>query len=184
MFDAFRFCSSADPGREKLLSKFGSLVVTTLSVVLVSGCAHISIQPKDPQLLSLEQFARDVTVHLKSVDPKNYEQYQHKLGEEITPGVLRQLRQRGDCAKSPAEIKAKVQAMNKANQAALVKIDTAEFPAKATETGLVPVEIKGSVITIGADGKERPPAKFDLLYLVGTNKVNHKFVIASIQIKQ
>jgi len=184
MFDAFRFCSSGDSGRQKLLNAFRSAVITTLPVLLLSGCAHISIQPKDPQLLSLEQFARDVTVHLKSVDPKNYEEYQHLLGQEISPGVLKQLKQHGACAKTPAEIKAKVQAMNKANQAALVKIETAEFPAKATDTGLVPVEVKGSVITIGADGKEKPPAKFDLLYLVGTNKANHKFVIASIQVKQ
>jgi hypothetical protein len=183
MFDAFRFCSSANLASQKLLSKFRTALVTTLSVFLVSGCAHISIQPKDPQLLSLEQFARDVTVHLKSLDPKNYEQYQHKLGEEITPGVLKQLKQRGECAKSPADIKAKLQAMNKANQASLVKVETADFPGKATEAGLVPVEVKGSVITIGGDGKEKPPVKFDLLYLVGTNKTNHKFVIASIQFK-
>lgn len=183
MFEAFRFCRLADPVRQKLLSKLRSVAVATLPVLLLSGCAHISIQPKDPQLLSLEQFARDVTVHLKTIDPKNYEQYQHKLGEEITPGVLKQLKQRGQCAKTPAEIKAKLQAMNKSNQASLVKVETAEFPGKATDTGLVPVEVKGSVITIGGDGKERPPEKFDVLYLVGTNKANHKFVIASIQFK-
>jgi hypothetical protein len=183
MFDAFRFCSSANPARKKLLSTLRSGVVTTLSVLLVSGCAHISIQPKDPQLLSLEQFARDVTVHLKSLDPKSYEQYQHKLGEEISPGVLKKLKENGKCAKTPAEIKAKVQAMNKANEASLVKVETADFPGKADEHGLVPVEVKGSVITIGGDGKEKPPVKFDVLYLVGTNKINHKFVIASIQFK-
>jgi hypothetical protein len=96
---------------------------------------------------------------------------------------LKQLKQRGQCAKTPAEAKAKVQAMNKSNQASLVKVEATEFPGKATDNGLVPVEVKGSVITIGGDGKERPPEKFDVLYLVGTNKANHKFVIASIQLK-
>ena len=183
MFDVFRFTTIRATGNQNFLSKVTPIVACVFSATLVSGCAHITIQPKDPQLVSIEQFARDVTTHLMSVDPKNYEQYQHSLTSEVAPGVLKQLKQRGACAKSPAEIKARVTAMNKANQAALVKIETADFPGKATDAGLVPVEVKGIVVTINA-GKEVRPTKFDLLYLVGTDKNTHKLMIASITPKK
>jgi hypothetical protein len=183
MFDIFRVSTLRAKGSQNFLSKVIRVVAFVIPLVLISGCAHITIQPKDPQLISIEQFARDVTVHLMSVDPKNYEQYQHLLTVEITPGALRQLKQTGHCAKSPSEIKARVQAMNKANQASLVKIEAADFPGKATEAGLVPVEVKGTIVTISGDGKEKPPARFDLLYLVGTNKATHKYLIANVQVR-
>lgn len=183
MFDNFWVRALTAEGNRKLLDRVFPLIGIFLFPLFVSGCAHISLQPKDPQLIALEQFARDVSVHLMSADPKTYEQCQHALAREIVPGVLKQLKERGACAKSQAEIKSRVQAMTKANQACMVKIESADFPSKVTEAGLVPVEVKGSVITIVGNQKEKP-TKFDLLFLIGTNKKDpKKLVVASIQIK-
>jgi hypothetical protein len=184
MFDNFHVWIFRAIGSQHLPKAVSLLTVSFLFVFFSSACAHIELQPgkKDTQLLSLEQFARDATVHLMSTDPKTYEHFQLELIEEITPGVLSQLKARGACAKSPAEIKARVQALSKTNTTCVVRIEGADFPAKATQNGLVPIEVHGMVLTkIGS--KPEKPAKFDLVYLVGTNKSTQKPIIASIQIK-
>jgi hypothetical protein len=157
-------------------------IVSILSVFLSAACAHIELQPKDPQLLALEQFARGVALHLMNTDPKTYEGYQHTLTQEITPGVLNKLKERGTCPKSEADIKANLATMTNAKRGCLVEIESSSFPERATSAGFVPVEVKGKVTNQVGDSQEKPSA-FDLILLIGTNKNTQKPVVTSIQFK-
>jgi hypothetical protein len=151
--------------------------VFVLSVCLLSACAHIEVQPKDPQLKSMEEFARTVTLHLMDTNSKTYESYQSKLVNEVAPGVLNQLKARGLCAKSQAEA---AEHALKMSADSLVRIEAADFPAKATQSGLVPVEVRGRVL-VPVRVKGAKPSQFHIVYLVGTNKITHQLIIASVQ---
>lgn len=161
-----------------------SLIVASICIFFGTGCSHIALQPKDTdtQLLALEHYAREVSIHLLNTDPKTYEQYQHLLTQEITPGVLNKLKERRSCASSEAEIKSAIDSAIKDKHGCQVTIISSEFPARATDSGFVPIEVKLSVLNTKGDRKDLP-VNFDLILLVGVNKHTNKPVITSIQFK-
>jgi hypothetical protein len=178
MFSISRIWTERSASSNKFSGAIAALTAMSC-ITLFSSCAHIELQPKDPELQSLQKFANDVTVHLKDTSPATYEQYQSLLIEEVAPGVLNQLKAHGWCAKSAAEAKI----LAKTQVACIVNLNPTDFPAKATETGLVPVEISGNVVKAGSTTSGKKAAKFHIVYLVGTNRVTHKPIIASVQIR-
>jgi hypothetical protein len=167
----------------KICFRFLTLaLIPVTSVAFLSSCAHIEVQPKDPQLKTMEDFVRIVSVHILEVDPSTYAEYQNMLTTEVAPGVLSQMKKRHLAAQSAAEVKSRVDQLTKSNESTKVQIETAEFPSRATETNLVPIEVKGEVVKTSGDTKGQP-SKFDIIYLVGINKSTQLPIIASLQMK-
>ena len=158
------------------------LTYLALAIMGISGCANITIQPKDPELLALGNFADQATLHLFEANPLTYEQYQEALEQDIAPNILSQLRAKGSIAKSKEQAKQISQTMENTHQRCLIKIESTTFPQKATAQGLIPIEVQGTFVKTSNDVSKL--SKFDVLYLVGNIPKTKKPIIASIQIKK
>ncbi len=153
-----------------------------LALTVLSGCANIRIQPKDPELIALGNFADQVTLHLFEMNPSTYEQYQGMLDKDLDPALLTQLRSKGSCAKSKEQVKQAVQTMTKTNSRALIHIESTTFPSTATPQGLVPIEVQGTSVKTEKDISRA--SKFDVIYMIGTNVKTKQPLVASFEIKK
>jgi hypothetical protein len=181
MFDIYGPGNFAARGKWSAKKILSCVVGGLGAVVLLSSCAHITLEPgkKDQELIGMESFARDVTVHLLDTSPGTYEKYQAMLVSEVAPGVMAQLKAKGLCAKSPVEIKSRVAAMSKAKRECEVKVEQTDFPSKVTPEGLVPVEVTGTIVVSTNEAKGKP-SKFHFVYGIGTSKSTHKPIVASV----
>jgi hypothetical protein len=132
-----------------------------LSGIMLTSCAHIELQPKDQELVKLQDFARSVAKHIYDNDPHTYMNSQDALRKEVTPQILRQLQDRSLSPKSGPEAKQKLELMRESDGEGGVKIEWADFAGKATSSGLVPVEVKG------VRGNATHAEKFDIVLYVG-----------------
>jgi hypothetical protein len=148
-----------------------------LSSLILTSCAHIEVQPKDEQLVKLENFARVVTKHIYDNDPSSYLSNQNSLKSEVTPPVHSELASKSLCAKTPAEAQAKLKALKQSGSESGFKIESADFSGKTTEQGLVPVEVKG------VTGSLTKPEKFDIVLFIGFKPKSNTPVIGEINIK-
>ncbi len=153
-----------------------------LAVQIMFSCANIELQPKDPELIALGNFADQATIHLFEMNPNTYEQYQSLIEQDFAPNILSQLKARGACCKSTAEVRKTLEEMQKSNQRVLIRIQSTTFPSKATKIGLVPIEVKGSYVkSINNISKA---SNFDVLYLIGNSVTTKRPIVASIEIKK
>jgi len=163
--------------------KISSLVFClTLIAIAISGCANITLQPKDPELIALRNFADQATTHLFEQNPLTYEKYQNMLDRDIAPNLLVQLKAKGTCAKSKDEIKSTVKSLDKTNNRRLILVQSITFPSKTTPQNLVPIEVQGTCVKTTNDISTA--SKFDVLYLIGTNVKTKQPIIASLEIKK
>jgi hypothetical protein len=156
-------------------------ILVSLSLLLV-GCSNITIKPKDPELIALENFARKVTTELFELNPSTYSEFQKSLEKDIAPDVLSQLNKKGLYANSKTQIQKNIQLMDVSHKRCLIRIDSTFFPSKATAQGLIPIEVQGSAVKTLNDMSKA--SKFDVLYLVGTRTGTKEPIIASIEIKK
>ncbi len=159
-----------------------ALAYLALTVIALSACAKITIQPKDPELIALGNFADLATMHLFEMNPATYEQYQGALEKDIAPNILAQLRAKGTCAKSKDQVKQIAKSMEKNNQRCLIKVEETTFPEKATAQGLIPIEVQGICVKTTSDTSKA--SKFDVLYLIGDNPKTKQPMVASVEIKK
>jgi hypothetical protein len=153
-----------------------------LTLIAASGCANITLKPKDPELIAFESFANKVTAHIFEVNPDTYNEYQKLLSREIAPNVLSQLNKAGIYASSKDQIQQNIKAMNLQHKRYLIRIDSTNFPSKATAQGLIPIEVQGTCVKTLNDTSKA--SRFDVLYLVGTSKETKEPMVASIEIKR
>jgi len=144
-----------------------TLCLNGIGSVMLTGCAHIDVKPKDPQLLQMQQFAEKVAGQLYDRNPATYVKSQQQLGSEIAPSTLKELKAHGLCAKNSGDAAAKAKTFKPEGE---FKIDDSSF-LKATDNGLIPVEVKG----VTAE-KE----KFDIIFLIGLNKKTNTPLIVSV----
>jgi hypothetical protein len=151
--------------------------LTCLSSLILTSCAHIEIQPKDEQLVKLEDFAKIVARHIYDNDPKAYLDNQKALKNEVTPSVLSELESKSLYSKNPAETQAKVKAFKQEGPSGGFQINSADFSGKATQEGLVPVEVKG------VTGSLTKPEKFDVILLIGVKPKANTPIVGEIHFK-
>ena len=101
---------------------------------------------KIQNLIALESFANRATAHIFEVNPYTYEEYQKSLEKEIAPNVLSSLKKQGICASSKEQIKQNIKIMSLNHKRCLVRIDSTDFPSKATAEGLIPIEVQGTCV--------------------------------------
>ncbi len=158
------------------------IVLFLPGLLIMSGCANIRLQPKDPELIAMGKFADQVTIHLLEMSPATYEGYQTSLAKDLAPDVLVKLKTSGVCAKSEAEAAEKAKSIEQNNKRCVIQIESTSFPSRTTAGGLVPIEVTGSCVK--SENYTSKGSKFDVLYLVGTNVKTKQPIVASVEIKQ
>jgi len=154
--------------------KYGSII---LGCFILTSCAHIEIQPKDPQLQKIENFAEQVTRHIYDNDASAYVANQAAIKTEVTPPVLAELQSKGLVAKTAAEMQAKLKTFKQPGELGGMTIDRKDFSGKATPEGLIPVEVKG------ATGPVAKPEKFDIIIFVGMRPKDKTLIVGKIEFK-
>ncbi len=166
---------------ENLQAAAVRLALAVLLSQTLAACTHIKLSPRGGGGSGLGgSFASAVTRHLFDGNYKSYEASQKALSLEIAPGVLAQLKARGICAKSAADIKARARDLSRRKQTTAVEIGSA-VQSDTDSHGFIPVEVQGTVTT--QTGKGKTTSHFDTVYLLGMNVKTKKMVVASIQFK-
>jgi hypothetical protein len=154
--------------------KYGSMI---LGCFILTSCAHIEIQPKDPQLEKIQNFAEQVVRHIYDTDAKAYMANQAAIKNEVTPSVLADLEAKDLVAKTPAAAKEKLKTLGQPGELGGFRIENKDFSGKATEQGLVPVEVKG---VTGAVSKEE---KFDIIVFIGMKPKENTPIVGKVIFK-
>lgn len=158
------------------------ILLAGLASLLLSACANITIKSKDPELLSFENFANQVTTHLLEINPNTYSSNQKALTKEVAPDVYSLLHKKGMCAGSKEQIQENLKSMNANNTRCLVRIESTDFPSKATSQGLIPIDVRGTCIKTVKEASKA--SKFDILYYVGNKTGTKEPMVASIEFKK
>ncbi len=167
---------------ESFLSKSKAWFVSlTLTSVILNSCSNITLQPKDKELVDLENFAKKVTIELFELNPSTYSEHQKSLEKEIAPDALAKLKAKGIYADSKDKMRQNIKAMNINHKRCLISIHSADFPSQATSQGLVPIEVKGTCVRSINDISKA--SEFNVLYLVGTRAGSKDPIMASVEIK-
>jgi len=153
-----------------------------LCLITILGCAKITIKPRDPELIALEAFANKVTSHIFEVNPYTYEEYQKSLEKEVTPDVLSLLKKHGITPMSQEQLSNNVKDMTIHHKRCLVRIDSTDFPSKATAQGLIPIEVKGTCVKTFNDVSKA--TRFEVIYLIGDRPKTKDPIVASLEIKK
>jgi hypothetical protein len=156
------------------LKKYGPIF---MGCFILTSCAHIELQPKDPQLEKIENFAEVVVRHIYDTDPTAYLKNQAALKSEVVPSVLTELQAKSLLAKTPAEAKEKLKTFSQPGEVGGFRIENKDFSGKATEQGLVPVEVKG------VTGNVSKPEKFDVILFIGLKPKVQTPIVGAIQFK-
>jgi hypothetical protein len=148
-----------------------------LGCLILTSCAHIEIQPKDPQLEKIENFAEQFVRHVYDTDPTAYMKNQTALKTEAVPSVLTELQAKSLLAKTPAEAQAKLKTFSQPGELGGFRIENKDFSGKATPQGLVAVEVKG------VTGNVAKPEKFDVIIYIGLKPKDQTPIVGAIQFK-
>lgn len=130
----------------------------------------------------IEDFARQVAIHLVDSSYINYEDNTKKLmGGELGTAVVKKMQDSGDLPKDNLEMTATLEGLKARRQVAAVHIRDVSA-GEPDANGLMPVTVKGEVAVNSADESgPSGPQPFNLQLLVGVNTATEEHVVADLK---
>lgn len=132
----------------------------------------------EEKLLDWPGAAREVTRHLIDSSYINYEDNTKRLlGGELTSSVVKNMQSRGDLPKDNVELQATLEGLKARRQITAVHFREVTQGDPDASTGLIPIDVKGDVVSHSADESgPSGPQPFHFVLLMGKNNNDEPMV--------